>query len=511
MFRSRLRDGASHSHIVTDASRIPRLLPLPAGKLLRDYPLGPIDGYLISRVDGQASVADLIAITGLTEPVVSASLDKLVELKLATCERASVAPKTPPATASSPRIEAVKTKPVSEQPAARRRSSMGDLRRDDLKPPRALYDPSEIDEDVDLDRALRQRILDVFHGLEALDYYALLGIPAAADKKSIKRAYYALATEYHPDKFFGKRLGSFKSKMEAVFGRMTLAHDTLTRRDLREDYDRYLDDRSKTEKHEASQRAPIAATATVLMPASPEPPTDAASARAAADDAAPKLTVSDQSRRDAFARRLVGSRHAHAPPAPAAPITHSIDPDALRRHYEDRVSGARDRVIAGHLTAAEAALERDDAAAAASACRQALELTPPTHDLRPALESVLAAATTELGESYRRQAAFQEKSALWKDAAKSWANAVKCLPDDAAAHDRAAAALLKANGNLHEAAQLATRAAKLSPDSVTCRVTLAQIYVAAGLNLNAKRELEAALLLAPGDATVVQLLKHVGK
>ena len=52
----------------------------------------------------------------------------------------------------------------------------------------------------------------------------------SADKKAIKDAYYVLAAEYHPDRYFRKRLGTFKSKMEAVFNRLTVAHDTLTRK-----------------------------------------------------------------------------------------------------------------------------------------------------------------------------------------------------------------------------------------------------------------------------------------
>ncbi|HET9934198.1 MAG TPA: tetratricopeptide repeat protein, partial [Polyangiaceae bacterium] len=42
------------------------------------------------------------------------------------------------------------------------------------------------------------------------------------------------------DRYYGKNLGRFKSKLERVFQRVTDAHDTLTRNDARADYDAYL-------------------------------------------------------------------------------------------------------------------------------------------------------------------------------------------------------------------------------------------------------------------------------
>src|SRR6185295_11523078 len=72
-------------------------------------------------------------------------------------------------------------------------------------------------------------------------YYELLGIPDQADKKQIKSAYYLMAPEFHPDKFFRKKLGSYKHKIEGIFNRITLAHDVLTSKQRRAEYDEYLE------------------------------------------------------------------------------------------------------------------------------------------------------------------------------------------------------------------------------------------------------------------------------
>src|SRR3954447_438693 len=79
------------------------------------------------------------------------------------------------------------------------------------------------DEEVDLDEKRRKYIVDAFAQLDRLNHYALLGIARTADKKAIKAAYYRLAGLVHPDRYFGKRLGSYKPKMEAVFAAISSA------------------------------------------------------------------------------------------------------------------------------------------------------------------------------------------------------------------------------------------------------------------------------------------------
>ncbi|MDP9035671.1 MAG: hypothetical protein M3O50_12775 [Myxococcota bacterium] len=84
-------------------------------------------------------------------------------------------------------------------------------------------------------------------------------------------------------------------------------------------------------------------------------------------------------------------------------------------------------------------------------------------------------------------------------------------PNDAHPHERAAHAILKTNGDLHEASRLAQHACKLEPKNARYRVTLANVYLAAGLSLNARRELEAAAQLSPHDDTITSMLGRLAK
>ena len=508
-----------------DGVRIPKIVkadaasrPAPA----RSYAPGSIEARLLARIDGTATVSDLVVLTGLAEDAVQLSLAKLVADGLVALQPADSRIAARPNTVS---LAAAGTSPA--------------LR----------YDPAELDEDVDLTVEQRQRILDLFYRVKELTHYALLGIERTADKKVVKRAYYELTSHFHPDKFFRKRLGAFKGKMETLFARITQAHDVLVDKAQRAEYDAYLDDFDRSRGIEAMLKDVLAemehaemgvqAVATADMPpveilqatSSPTPPSPVTAVTAVAresshapEESTPNLQrriippADARARRELLARRLLGSR---APPArPTAPaagaaaqahLTTHAAVDALRRRYTDRVEQARKFQANKYAANGAAALAQKDAVAAANAYRVALSLQPDDAALKAAFEEAQSASDTILGESYERQALYQEKSESWTDAATSWTRVTKARPSDARAHERAANALVRAGGNLHDAAALAKRAVELSPEDGKFKLTLANVYVAAGLTLNAKRELEAAAHLLPGDDTVQALLKRVSK
>ena len=93
---------------------------------------------------------------------------------------------------------------------------------------------------VDLAPEQQLRIDVVHQRIRTLDLYAFLGVARDADKRTIKRAYYDGTNEFHPDRFFRKRLGAFEPKMIAIFTRLTEAHDTLCSRARRDEYDAAL-------------------------------------------------------------------------------------------------------------------------------------------------------------------------------------------------------------------------------------------------------------------------------
>ena len=81
---------------------------------------------------------------------------------------------------------------------------------------------------LELAEPVRRRILAMLRIVPRHDPHALLGVPKGADPRTLKRAYFALSKEIHPDRHYGKALGSFKTRMPLVFEEASRAYARLT-------------------------------------------------------------------------------------------------------------------------------------------------------------------------------------------------------------------------------------------------------------------------------------------
>ncbi len=403
-----------------------------------------------------------------------------------------------------------------------------------------------VSQEIDLDEAHQREVSELFDRLGRIDHYALLGVPRTADKKEIKRAYFERTARFHPDRFFRKRLGPFKAKMETLFAKMTEAYEVLTRDARRAEYDASLGSAVETlgleeliaRANEEQAREDEARRKREAMAASPtirEVPESRAlriSIPLADDDdepASPKPSraISPPSMgdsgpadpRDLFARRLTGGG-----PAPSIKMkadaqtltasgTYAKDDavDALRQRYATTVASARSAQIKKYVDLAKASLERKDYVAASNAYRLAVGFDPNDPTLKREFEEAQCQADKVLAGQYLAHAQHEEKEERWGDAANSWQRVARVKSDDPRALERAAHCIMKARGNLHVAAELAKRAAELAPKDPQVHVTMANVLLAAGLTKNARRELETAVSLAPNDVTLRSLLKRVAE
>lgn len=72
------------------------------------------------------------------------------------------------------------------------------------------------------------------------NFYDLLGVERDAQSSEIKRAYYALAKRFHPDRFQRDVNGAVYSRVESAFARIAQAYETLKDDKARLNYDKKL-------------------------------------------------------------------------------------------------------------------------------------------------------------------------------------------------------------------------------------------------------------------------------
>ena len=505
----------------TNADRRPRLLD---GIDLRALPLTPEDAFVLSRVDGSASEDEIAMATGLDLTVVRGALEKLASLGALRygTEISNVVTRPQPARTTSGSFHI--------GPIVETKSSSSDGH-----PAAALYDPSELDESVDVTPELKRRILDTYYRLEQLSHYELLDVDQQADKKAIKAAYFELVNFLHPDRYFGKNLGSFKPKLERLFTRVTEAHDTLTRAAGREEYDRYLAtvrrtralDRTLADRKghanvvERLEREILAqANLEQKVRQSYPPPAQASSGPPNSVPATPTPTGSmrpsdPEARRRALARKLgvsmpPAARVSLAPDPQAAAVARDAAAADIKRMYEQRVSELKERQVQHYVTAADAAEQAGDLVSATNALRIATSLAPADAAMKTRLTELEMRAATGLADSYLEQAQYEEREGRFKEAAKSYQRALRGKPIPKLM-DRVATCLFMAKGDLKEAADFGKRAVQGAPDDASFRVTLAKIYLEAGMKQSAVSELERAQQLAPKDDTIRDLLKRAKK
>lgn len=504
----------------SERPNIPRVVE---GTDLRALPIGPLEGFILTRMDGSLPIPVLAEMTGQPEADVRSAVDKLVSL-------GAVEWVDGPPPGSSSRdagfAEAdTVPPPPAEEPAEEPPSGVAPSAPGQDVPP--LYEPAELDEEVDIPVERRKRVLDTFHRLGELDYYALLGVPRDAEKEAIRTAYFTLSKVFHPDTAYGRNLGSFKAKMERVFRELTEAYETLGRKKKRQAYDEYLGLKHTTRAaEEAMEEATVQAQSIERGAAEPSP-----AASPSAPPSGPRPPP-DAVRRQLFAQRIAAATRRSSTSIPAArPSTmpgapSSVPPEiatpsqdrraALRSlaqslQQASRHTGSGGGQLPRALEEARRAEAEGDLVEAANALRLAVALAPGDVEVQREHDRVHRRLAKGMAETFEKQARYEEQNEKWAEAALSWARVVEGRPDQPEPHRRAALALVRGNGDLRRARDLAQKAVDLEPSVAQNRAVLGQVYRAAGMKLNARRELEEAAKLDPKDEIVKNLLRELDK
>ncbi|MCG8592100.1 MAG: DnaJ domain-containing protein [Proteobacteria bacterium] len=377
---------------------------------------------MLSRIDGQTPWRVLREMGGLTPSQVDDCLESFAARGIVVFEETK--PEPPPRTAA--------------------------LERSEVAPPETLVNEADagfVDGSLDLPVAVQKRILE-FETLLDGSYYDVLGVERDADAKTIKRAYFTLSKEFHPDRYFRRDIGSYLGRLERIFKKILEAYELLSDGTARAEIDRSL----------------------VQGP----PPSSRPAAATGAD-------------------------------APLSPI------ERLRQRMPFRIPeevlNERRQKAQSFYEAAMISSKTRNHLEAASSIRLAIAFDPWNADYKQAFGEIQAAAADAKARQLLSDANSSADGSEYKQALRMFEDALLYKPHDPEINAKAAEMALEVDQE-SKALEYAERAVERSPDVGRYRVVLAKVHKAKGELGHALKELERALELDPGDHDALGLMKR---
>ena len=214
--------------------------------------LSPQEGFVLSRVDGRTSLGEICQISGLGE---AASINALQKLKAALLIVTNAPMSELPPDIAPPSVGKAASftgaKPGAPAPGAQ--PSAGAAARakaagwpenapitESARPlaplPDDEIDPAVLADGKDLAEPVKRRILAFYRRIPDLDYFDRLEVDPQADRAAIRRAYFRLSKEFHPDRYYGKDLGGYREMLGEIFKAISEAFATLSDESQRQAY-----------------------------------------------------------------------------------------------------------------------------------------------------------------------------------------------------------------------------------------------------------------------------------
>jgi curved DNA-binding protein CbpA len=401
----------------TQQGRVPHLRPGvdPAG-----LSLTPAEGYLLSRIDGTTPWTLLRTIGGIGPEEVDRCLERWLAEGIVTV----AVPTAEPAEAA---VRASSTAP-----------------------------PADTDPSLEIPVEVQLRILDFEARLDC-PYHEILGVARDADRKVLRKAYFALSRELHPDRFFRRNTGSFGKRLERIFGKIVEAYELLSDPMARAEIERSL-------------------------------------AAAAGESAAPAEAT-------AGSAPVAEQKPAAGPRAPRRPHVFSLHTRVLR----DRKARAKRFFEAGMASHAAGRWVE-----AVGSVRLAIAFDPWNAIYKEQFVTVQRRAQDERARRLVKEAESALELRDFKVALRAFDEALQLRPHDAELLHRAAKLAWATGGDLRQAKEWAMAAVELEPKNGEYHRILGQVYQAAGLEANARRELEAAVALNASDEEARTALRELG-
>ena len=327
---------------------------------------------------------------------------------------------------------------------------------------------------IDLRPEQRMAIDLAFDGIDDKSFYEILLLPRTADQRAVKRAYYRLSKEYHPDKFYRKTLGPYKVKLEVIFNKITEAYRILQDEDSRADYDDLVFGKEGKDAATLTE----ASTTVDFIP-------DAVRKRQANQEA--KAKAKDRKGKKKKKNRAVFMQK-------------------FQKQLVMRIAKAK-----RHMAAGEAAMEKGDFQEAASNFQMAMTLDPRNTRAKTLFKRSQSQHRNGRAEEFYRQAQEVMIAEDTKRAAELLQKAVDCKPTKGKYYHEFGKLVIAHTLQQRVGLELLRKAVELEPRNVNYNIELARAYDELGMPSNAIRAFERVLHLDRKNSEATKSLKRLKK
>jgi curved DNA-binding protein CbpA len=395
--------------------QVPQLAP---GWERRGLSLSPAEGFLLSRIDGTTPWTLLREIGGLAPGEADRCLERWVAAGLVVVRGG----------------EELATRSGGEAPAS--------------GSPEGKRIDSEVDPGLEIPVDAQRRVLLFEAGLE---------------RPYIKRAYFELSKEYHPDRYYRREIGPYAEKLDRIFKKVVEAYELLMDPTTRAELERSMAGRGAG----PAPSAPEAESAQTAPPASAR--------KAAPQPSAGRRALERLHRQFRIPDSILAERRAKA----------------REFHAASLVAAHKQRWIE-----------------AAGSARLAIAFDPWSDEykkrfgeLQLKVNGIRAVELIERAEAAARAKAPQEALPLFEEA-------LHYRPHDPNVNARAAEVALE-TGDLVRAREYAERACELRSDVCAYQRTLGLVLAREGLREKAIAAFERALALNPKDVRIEHEIKKL--
>lgn len=179
-----------------------------------DIHLTPEEAFILSRIDSSTSIAEIMQLSPLGLEKTERALYGFISagiVEFVTQNRTASQNSTPSARGNYRSTEPPPAPPPEEDTAGH-------------------LSTKELDE-------IKSDVFSMLDAAKSKNYYELLNVQPTASADEIKKSYYGLAKQFHPDRYHHSTKGEIKEALETIFSTLSQAYETLKVPATRTSYD----------------------------------------------------------------------------------------------------------------------------------------------------------------------------------------------------------------------------------------------------------------------------------